>query len=135
MQHFKFMKKQKRESDHEKKIESCLIHAQLQRTQKSPLANESFHIVDRPYKAHINVYFTENQWDADILVYVTNYSSRSRGHDEIWHYSEVERDSDTLIYPVEKPYLADLRVCLVDNEYKARWLRKRKIKPTRSPKK
>lgn len=128
MQHFKFMKKPKREPDHAKKIESCLLHAQLQRTQKSPLASESFHIVDRPYKAHLNVYFTESQWDADILVYVTSYSNRSRGHDEIWHYSEIEGNADTLIYPVEKPFLADLRVCLVDSEYKARWLRKRKIK-------
>ncbi len=132
MKHFKFMEKPKRAADHAKKIESCMLHAQIQRSQKSPLASESFHIVDKPFKAHLNIYFTDKQWEADILVYVTNYKTRARGRDEIWHYSEVEGNADTLVYPVDKPFLADLRVYLVQNEFQARWLRKKRFKTRRS---
>ncbi len=128
MKHFKFLEKPKRAPDYEKKLESSAVIANLRRRLRSPLSGESFHLVDRSFKAHLNVYFTDKEYDADILVYVSCYPFRSKGRDEVWHYSEEEYCADTMIYPVEKPYLADLRVCLVDNEYQARWLRKRRLR-------
>jgi len=131
VKHFKFLEKPKFDKNHEKKVESCAIHTYYGKIQKSPLAGESFHIVDKPFKAHLNVYFTDKEWDADILVYLSKFPFRARGKDEVWHYSDVEGNADTLIFPVEKPFMADIRVCIVENEYQARWLRKKRLKARR----
>ncbi len=127
MKHFKFLEKPKRTDNHEKKIESCALHNQYQRVFRSPLAAASFHIVDRPFKAHLNVFFTEKMWEADLLVYVSELANHALGRDEVWHYTDNESFADTLVYPVEKPFMADLKVCLVKNEYQARWLKKKKL--------
>lgn len=134
MNHFKYLKKPKLDLDHDRKILTSAMVFSQRKLQASPLAGEAFHIVDKPFKAHLNVYFTDKEWDADILVYVTKYPFRARGRDEIWHYSEREYHADTLVYPVDKPYLADLKVCLVENEYQARWRHKKKLKARRKQK-
>lgn len=131
MKHFKFLEKPKVAKNHEKKIESSALISSLRQKLRSPLSGQSFHIVDRPFKAHLKVYFTDKEYDADILVYVSNYPFRAKGRDEVWHYSEQEYNADTMIYPVEQPYLADLKVCIVDKEYRARWLRKKRVKARR----
>ncbi len=128
MNHFKFLEKSTKDDNHEKRIESSAMIANIQHHCKSPLSGKSFHIVDRAFKAHLNVYFTDKEFDADILVYVSHYAFRAKGREEVWHYSEQACTADTMIYPVDKPFMADVKVCIVEDEFKARWIKKRRLK-------
>ena len=128
MNHFKFLEKIIKAPFEKKKIASSSMVRTLEQKLKSPLAGKSFHIVDRSFKAHLNVFFTEKEYDADILVYVSHYPFRAKGRDEVWHYSDHEYTADTMIFPVEKAFMADLKVCIVEKEYQARWIKKRRLK-------
>jgi len=103
------------------------------RRTRSPLERESFQIVEHSFNADIKVYFTENKIESDLLVYVSCYPGRAKNRAEIWHYSNHKNTRSTKIYPVPKAFMADISVCIVEEEYQARWLRKKRVK-SRSPK-
>lgn len=128
MKHMDFFKKA---VEDKKKIEIAqpiLFSAAMAKKERCPLHRESFHMVDQPYNADMLVYFTKKEAEADLLVYVSNYSRRAKGRPEVWYYSNTAYHADTKIFPVAKPFMADLIVCIVEQEYRARWLRKKKIK-------
>lgn len=128
MRHMDFFKKvvenkQRKEQDHHR-----LLHSIPRKRILCPLQRETFHVVDKPFKADIHVYFTKNEHEADLLVYVSNFRRSSKNRSEVWFYSKSEHCADTKIYPVSRKFMADVVVCIVEHEYKARWIRRKQVK-------
>ncbi len=128
MKHMDFFKKiveQRRKVEEKKPL---FDPSMLPRREQTPLERETFQIVEYPFNADIRVYFTEKEVEADLLVYVSQYPRRAKNRAEVWHYADYIHNSGTKIFPVPKAFMADISVCIVDEEYRARWLRKKRVK-------
>ncbi len=125
MDFFKKIVEQRRKNETKKPLfESSMIP----RREETPLERESFHIVQHPFNADIKVDFTNREGEEEMLVYVSRYPKRAKNRAEIWHYTEYQHNSGTKIFPVPKAFMADISVCIVTEEYQARWLRKKRVK-------
>lgn len=72
--------------------------------------------VDQPWKADINVYFTNYKYEADIIIFKTNHKWDAKEKPGYWYWREddgEEYDSDRVnIFPVEHKWQADYVVYL-----------------------
>ncbi len=128
MKHMDFFKKIVEQRRKNEKKKPLFDSSMIIRREQTPLERETFQIVNQPFNADIKVHFTEKEVEADLLVYVSQYPRRAKNRAEIWHYADYISDSGTKIFPVPKAFMADLSVCIVDEEYQARWLRKKRVK-------
>ena len=64
---------------------------------------------------------------ADIKVYIVDYSSQARGDDENWYFVDYSSQADSKIYWVKYSSQADLKVYIVDYRSQAGWNKSHKL--------
>jgi hypothetical protein len=84
-------------------------------------------VVERKSHANINVYLTNNRYEADATVMVTNRIYKADKNLGYWYFDKNDKwhyDCAYNIYFVNRWYEADIIIHITDNPYKIRYGRK-----------
>jgi hypothetical protein len=75
------------------------------------------------WDATLRVMFTENRYEADLVVFVSPWPHEALGKDEIWHYVQHRYQASIRVFVTRQNYLADLKVYVSPYRYEAGWRR------------
>ena len=84
-------------------------------------------VVDQKRHADINVYLTDNPYEADATVVVTKRIYRADNNLGYWYFDEADKwhyDCARKIYIVDRWYEADIIIHITDQSYKVKYNRK-----------
>ena len=82
--------------------------------------------VNFPYQAEIIACEVLYEYQADVLIYVTDKKYELRDDNCFWLFTKNSYEADFTMYFTSYQYQADLKVYYVDQKYKARWKNKKK---------
>lgn len=75
--------------------------------------------VDDEYDADLKVYVTEYKSQADVVVYVTERQEKAKGDRGIWYFTEWKSEADKKVYFTDWKGEADLIIFYTDWEAEA----------------
>lgn len=101
--------------------------AALSAVASSSCAAQQVFSVDRPYQADINVYVTDRESRADLVVYRVKSPSQATGNEGLWYFTDYKGRADKAIYFVDRESQADLVIYFTDYRSRAGWKSKKKM--------
>jgi len=89
-------------------------------------SSKSQKVFEVKYKneADVVIFITQNLYDADLKVYVTQYPSDVNGFRGIWYFTKYEYDADLKIYYTKYRSEANLIIYLTKYRSDAGWRKK-----------
>lgn len=110
----------------QKYVAATIIGISALAAASSTVQAQIVHTVDYQKQANVKVFVTPYKYEADLVVYKTQFVQNSYGNKGIWYYTKNPAAANKKIYFIKHREEADLVVCFTTNSKEAGWQKKKK---------